>query len=78
VFYRGRPVGCLVPDLIVNGKVIVDPKVVSAFNETHIAQMLGHLNISGLDVAVLLSFKEYKLHWKRVINKKQSGDSAGD
>ena len=36
----------LVPDLIVDGKVIADPKVVSVFHDTHIAQMLGYLNIT--------------------------------
>jgi GxxExxY protein len=56
-----------VPDLIVDGKVITDPKVVSEFNETHIAQMLGCLNITGLEVALLLNFKESKLAWKRVV-----------
>ena len=65
--YRGHFIGKLVPDLIVDGKVIVDPKVVAAFNETHIAQMLGYLNITGLEVALLLNFKESKLAWKRVV-----------
>jgi GxxExxY protein len=38
--YRGQFIGKLVPDLIVDGRVIADPKVVSAFNDTHIAQIL--------------------------------------
>jgi len=67
VHYRGHFIGKLVPDLIVDGKVIADPKVVSAFNDTHIAQMLGYLNITGLGVALLLNFKESKLTWKRVV-----------
>lgn len=67
VHYRGQFIGKLVPDLIVDGKVIVDPKVISAFNETHTAQMLGYLNITGLEVALLLNFKEAKLQWKRVV-----------
>ena len=67
VHYRGHFIGKLVPDLIVDGKVIADPKVVSAFNDTHIAQMLGYLNITGLEVALLLNFKESKLTWKRVV-----------
>jgi len=67
VHYRGHFIGKLIPDLIVDGKVIVDPKVVSAFNDTHIAQMLGYLNITGLEVALLLNFKEAKLDWKRVV-----------
>jgi GxxExxY protein len=38
VQYRGHFIGKLVPDLIVDGKVIADPKVVSEFNDTHVAQ----------------------------------------
>jgi GxxExxY protein len=67
VHYRGHFIGKLVPDLIVDGKVIADPKVVTAFNETHVAQMLGYLNITGLEVALLLNFKEAKLNWQRVV-----------
>jgi GxxExxY protein len=67
VHYRGQFIGKLIPDLIVDGKVIVDPKVVSAFNDTHTAQMLGYLNITGLEVALLLNFKDAKLQWKRVV-----------
>src|SRR6266576_5578133 len=33
-------------DLIVDDTVIVDPKVVSTFNEAHTAQMIGYLAIS--------------------------------
>jgi GxxExxY protein len=67
VHYRGHFIGRLVPDLIVDGKVIADPKVATAFNDTHIAQMLGYLNITGLEVALLVNFKEAKLSWKRVV-----------
>src|SRR5439155_14654387 len=73
VHYRGHFIGKLVPDLIVDGKVIADPKVVSAFNDTHIAQMLGYLNITGCEVALLLNFKESKLTWKRVVRGNQEG-----
>jgi hypothetical protein len=37
--------------------VIVDPKVAACFTDTHVAQMLGYLNITGLDLALLLNFK---------------------
>ncbi len=77
VHFRGRFVGKLIPDLIVDGKVIADPKVVTAFNETHIAQMLGYLNITGLDVALLLNFKDSKLVWRRVINDRRGGATDG-
>jgi len=54
----------------VDGQVIVDPKVATAFNDTHLAQMLGYLNITGLQVALLLNFKESQLGWKRVVNER--------
>ena len=78
VFYRGRLIGTLIPDLIVDDAVIADPKVVSAFNETHVAQMLGYLSITNLEVALLLNFKESKLHWKRIIRdrKRETTDST--
>jgi len=66
VNYKGHPVGTFIPDLIADEKVIVDPKVVSEFNEHHIAQMLGYLAITGLEVALLLNFKHAKLEWKRI------------
>src|SRR5262245_44848339 len=57
VFYREELIGNLIPDLIVDDAVIVDPKVVAGFTGTHVAQMLGYLNITRLHLALLLNFK---------------------
>jgi GxxExxY protein len=78
VHYRGHYIGKLVPDLIVDDKVIADPKVVTAFNDTHVAQMIGYLNITGLEVALLLNFKNSKLEWKRVVNEHRNKPKEGD
>jgi GxxExxY protein len=80
VHYKGHFIGTLVPDLIVDGKLIADPKVASAFNDTHIAQMLGYLNITSLEVALLLNFKEATLTWKRVVrgNREKTTDFTDD
>lgn len=67
VRYDDHLVGTLVPDLIVDDLVIVDPKVVSAFTDTHIAQMTGYLAITDLRLALLLNFKSAKLEWKRIV-----------
>ena len=56
----------MVPDLIVDELVIVDPKVVSAFSDSHLAQMTGYLALSDLRLAILLNFKYATLQWKRV------------
>ena len=68
VHYEGQLIGTLIPDLIINNTIIVDTKVVSAFNDSHLAQMLGYLNITGLTTALLLNFKHAKLGIKRISN----------
>ncbi len=68
VHYDSRHIGTLIPDLIVEDRVIVDAKVVTAFNDSHLAQMLGYLNITGLKTALLLNFKHARLQIKRVSN----------
>jgi hypothetical protein len=34
--------------------------------------MLGYLNITGLEVALLLNFKESTLRWKRIVNERKT------
>lgn len=68
VYYDDHHIGTLIPDLIVENTVIVDPKVVSNFNDTHTAQMLGYLNITNLNTALLLNFKHAELGIKRISN----------
>ena len=67
VLYDGQLVDTLVPDLLVDGLVVVDPKVVSSFTETHIAQMMGYLAITDFRLALLFNFKFADLRWKRVV-----------
>ena len=68
VYYDEEQIGLLIPDMLIDKCVIVDTKVVSEFNETHIAQMLGYLAITDLRLALLLNFKHTKLEWKRVVS----------
>jgi GxxExxY protein len=67
VIYEGHVVDTLVPDLLVNELVVVDPKVVEEFTPTHLAQMMGYLAITGLRLALLLNFKHSDLRWKRIV-----------
>ena len=69
VLYDGIKIGELIPDLIVDGAVIADPKVVTEFNEAHLSQMIGYLRITGLHVALLLNFKHASLRWKRIVRQ---------
>src|SRR6058998_3907119 len=74
VSYRGELIGNLVPDLIVDDAVIVDPKVISCFTDTHIAQMIGYLSITGLNLSLLINFKNARLEWRRVLRAQEPGN----
>jgi GxxExxY protein len=82
VFYEGSLIGKLVPDLMVDELVIVDPKVVVDFNQDHVSQMVGCLSITRLKLAILLNFKYASLRWKRVVweggEASEVADLAGD
>jgi GxxExxY protein len=67
VLYDGQVVDTLIPDLIVDSLVIVDPKVTETFTSTHYSQMIGYLAITHLRLALLLNFKHMELRWRRVV-----------
>ncbi len=76
VYYDGCLVGELIPDILVDDAVIVDAKVVTTFNDSHVAQMIGYLSITGTQLALLLNFKRARLEWKRVV--KEQDDVAAE
>jgi GxxExxY protein len=41
--------------------------VVTEFNNTHVAQMIGYLAITGFKLAILLNFKHADLRYKRIV-----------
>ena len=67
VHYDKELIGTLIPDMIVDDLVVVDPKVVSRLNSDHTAQMVGYLAKTELRLALLLNFKYARLQWKRVV-----------
>lgn len=67
VHYDGTVVDTLIPDLLVDDLVIVDPKVAEVFTDTHVAQMMGYLTITERRLALLMNFKFADLRWKRVV-----------
>lgn len=67
IHYKGRFLGHLAPDLVIENTVIVDAKCVESFNDIHTAQIMGYLNITGLDIGLLLNFKSWPLGKRRII-----------
>lgn len=60
VRYDGQLIGQLIPDLVVDSELIVDTKVVVAFNDAHFAQMLGYLNITGFEIGAAAELQTCK------------------
>jgi len=56
-------------DLLVEKKVVIELKVVEAFNDVHIAQILTYMRLSGCKLGLLLNFytKSLKDGIKRLI-----------
>ncbi len=72
VQYKGVPIGELIPDLIVDNLVVVETKVAVDIHDAHIAQVLGYLNITGLEIGLVLNFKLSKLTWKHLMADRKS------
>jgi GxxExxY protein len=65
VRYRGCVVGVFVPDLIVDGCVVVEIKAVRALAPSHEAQLVNYLNATGIEVGLLLNFGADRLEFRR-------------
>ena len=60
--YKGRDVGDLVVDLIVEDKIVVELKSVSELLPVHRAQVLGYLRATRLRLGLLINFNVPVLH----------------
>ena len=69
IFYHGELIGTLIPDLLVDGLLIVDTKVVTAFADEHVSQMFGYLAITDLQLALLVNFRHSRVQWKRIVRQ---------
>jgi GxxExxY protein len=67
VHYKGNLVGEYVPDLVVEGQLIVELKCVDQIAPVHLAQCLSYLHASRLTLALLINFQHPKVTWRRVV-----------
>jgi len=67
VIYKGNLVGEYVADIIVENKLLLELKAVSAFCSEHEAQLMNYLKTTGLSVGLLLNFGKPKLGIKRMV-----------
>lgn len=67
VNYRGEHIDDYIPDLEVDGRLVVEIKTVEKIIDAHIGQVLNYLKITGLEAGIILNFKHSKLEWKKVV-----------
>jgi hypothetical protein len=71
IFYLDQIVGDCIPDITVNGELLIDAKSLDSIGENEQAQMLNYLRISGLELGLIINFKNPKLEWLRVVRSRE-------
>ena len=69
IYYKDlpEPIGTRRADFVVEGKVLVELKAITALEDVHIAQVLNYLKAYRLEVALLLNFGSERLTFKRLV-----------
>ncbi|MEK7327478.1 MAG: GxxExxY protein [Chloroflexota bacterium] len=67
VYYKGQLVGEYRADLVVDGKIILEIKAVSALTKAHDAQAIHYRTATGLRLAILINFGSSSLQSKRIV-----------
>jgi GxxExxY protein len=56
-----------IADFIVYDSVVIEVKSASAIIDSHLAQALSYLAVSGMKLALVINFGERSLSWKRIV-----------
>jgi len=67
VTYKGEVVGEYFADIVVEGQVIIELKVVDRLQKIHEAQLLNYLKATGYKVGLLINFTHPKAEIKRFV-----------
>lgn len=67
VRYRDAVVGQYTADFVVDGRLIVEIKALSALHAQHEAQLMNYLKASGLSAGLLLNFGAPRLGVRRMV-----------
>lgn len=67
ITFEEKTVGVFVPDFVVEDKVIVELKTIDRIGNNEKGQVLNYLRASGLNLGIILNFKNAKLDWQRVV-----------
>lgn len=66
--YEREKVSEYIPDIVVEGKVIIEVKAVKDIDENHKAQIISQLRVSQVLIGFLVNFAKKDLEFKRFDN----------
>ncbi len=70
VFYSGEQIGTRRVDFLVEDKVMIELKAITALEDIHLAQAINYLEAYHLEVGLLINFGAKSLQHRRLINSK--------
>jgi GxxExxY protein len=73
VLYKEDVVGEYVADILVEEKVIVELKTIERLEKIHEAQLLNYLRATGLNIGMLVNFRNTKAEIKRLVHNLPEG-----
>ena len=68
---EGQLVGYYIPDLIVEGHIVVELKALRGLDNSHLAQVIGYLAITACPIGLLINFGERSLKYRRIFPPKK-------
>lgn len=66
----GKLIGYYIPDFIVDSRVVVEIKALNSVDNSHVAQVIGYLAVTGCQVGLLINFGKRGLDWQRILPPK--------
>jgi len=67
VLYESVPVGEYVPDILVEGRIIVDTKTVNVIGDAEKATMIHYVTHSRCPLGLIINFSKPSLEWVRIL-----------
>lgn len=67
IYYRGEKIDEYIPDLEVEGRVLVETKVVERIIDDHVGQVINYLKVTGMEAGIILNFSHPTLEHKKVV-----------
>lgn len=68
VNYKGQQIGTYRLDLVIDNKIILELKAVTALNDLHKQQLLAYLKVSNLRLGILINFGTKRVEYVRIAN----------